>query len=85
MRGLTEHARCMYLSIFGNGSRFAPRRGAMTDRPAEPTFDPFRDELVTFLAQRLGVSPEVALSTLGDWLLNFEATDQRLERARRRL
>jgi hypothetical protein len=57
----------------------------MIARTADPTFDPFRDELVAFLAQRLGVSPEVALSTLGDWLLNFESRHQLIERARRRL
>ena len=48
---------------------------------AEPTFDALRDDLVTFLAKRLGVPPEVALSTLGDWLLDFERTRVPPERA----
>jgi hypothetical protein len=55
----------------------------MDARDADPTTDVFRDELVAFLAKRLGVPHEVALSTLGDWLLDFERTHARLERAHR--
>ena len=52
----------------------------MAARDADPTSDPFRDELVAYLAKRLGVPHEVALSTLGDWLLDFERTHARPER-----
>ena len=38
----------------------------------DQTNEPFRDDLVAYLAKRLGVSHEVARSTLGDWLLHFE-------------
>lgn len=40
----------------------------------DPTADDFREDLVAYLAKRLGVPREVALSTLGDWLLHFERT-----------
>ncbi len=52
----------------------------MAARDAEPTGDPFRDELVAYLAMRLGVPHDVALATLGDWLLDFERTHVRPER-----
>lgn len=52
----------------------------MAARDADPTVDAFRDELVAFLAKRLGVPHEVALSTLGDWLLDFQRTHALLER-----
>jgi hypothetical protein len=44
----------------------------MAARDADPTFDPFREDLVAYLAERLGVPHDVALSMLGDWLLDFE-------------
>jgi hypothetical protein len=44
---------------------------AHSDR-APPTSDQSRDDLVTYLAERLGVSREAALVTLGDWLVDFE-------------
>ena len=44
----------------------------MAARDADPTFDPFRDDLVAYLAERLGVPHDVALSMLGDWLLDCE-------------
>lgn len=34
----------------------------------------FREDLVTYLAERLGVPREIALSTLGEWLLHYERT-----------
>lgn len=46
----------------------------MVARDADPAGDGFREELVAFLAKRLGVSHDVALSTLGDWLIEFERT-----------
>ncbi len=55
----------------------------MDARDADPTVDLFRDELVAFLAKRLGVPHEVALSTLGDWLLDFERTHVLPERTHR--
>ena len=44
----------------------------MAARDADPTLDPFREDLVAYLAKRLGVPDHVALSMLGDWLLDFE-------------
>jgi hypothetical protein len=41
--------------------------------PASPPFDDeLHDDLVTYLAQRLNVPPDVALATLGEWLVAFE-------------
>ncbi|HEX2877789.1 MAG TPA: hypothetical protein VHP33_41350 [Polyangiaceae bacterium] len=36
-------------------------------------FDAFREDFVVYLAARLGVSREAALSYLGDWLIAFKA------------
>jgi hypothetical protein len=36
-------------------------------------FESFRDDFVLYLASRLGVSKEIALSYLGDWLIAFQA------------
>jgi len=55
----------------------------MDARDAEPPIDAAGDELIAFLSKRLGVPHEVALSTLGDWLLDFERTHVRPEHARR--
>ena len=44
----------------------------MAARDADPTPDPFREDLVAYLAERLCVPHDVALSMLGDWLLDFE-------------
>ena len=55
----------------------------MTARDGDPTADPFRYDLVDYLAKRLGVPHEVALSTLGDWLVDFERTYVRRESVQR--
>lgn len=39
----------------------------------ENDFDAFRDDFVAYLAVRLGVSRDTALSYLGDWLIAFQA------------
>lgn len=39
----------------------------------ESDFDAFRDDFVVYLAVRLGVSKDTALSYLGDWLIAFQA------------
>lgn len=39
----------------------------------ETDFDAFRDDFVVYLAARLGVSKDAALSYLGDWLIAFKA------------
>ena len=44
----------------------------MTDSNPDLAFDAFRDDLVAYLARRLGVSHAVALATLGNWLVTFE-------------
>ena len=44
----------------------------MTDSDPDLAFDTFRDDLVAYLARRLEVSHEIALATLGDWLVTFE-------------
>ena len=49
-----------------------PTKDLMAARDADPIFDPFREDLVEYLALRLGVPHDVALSMLGDWLLDFE-------------
>ena len=43
----------------------------MADSEADKTFDVFRYDLVEYLARRLGIPREVALRTLGDWLVYF--------------
>jgi hypothetical protein len=55
----------------------------MVARDADPTVDPCRDDLVAYLAKRLGVPHDVALSMLGDWLLDFERTHVLAERSRK--
>ena len=52
----------------------------MTGRDAEPPVDAIRDDLIAYLAKRLGVSHDVALSTLGNWLVDFERAQVRPER-----
>jgi len=39
----------------------------------ESDFDAFRDDFIVYLAGRLGVSNDAALSYLGDWLMAFKA------------
>ena len=39
---------------------------------AESDFDAFHDDFVLYLAGRLGVSRDAALTCLGDWLLAFK-------------
>jgi hypothetical protein len=43
----------------------------------ENNLDAFRDDFVLYLANRLGVSQEVAQSYLGDWLIAFTADGPR--------
>lgn len=38
---------------------------------AESDFDVFRDDFLLYLAARLGVTRDAALSYLGDWLIAF--------------
>ncbi|MDF3068333.1 MAG: hypothetical protein K0R38_3934 [Polyangiaceae bacterium] len=40
----------------------------------DSSVDGFRDDLLAYLAKRLGVPREIALSTLGEWLLHYERT-----------
>ena len=56
----------------------------MAARDADPTFDPFREDLVAYLAKRLGGPDDVALSMLGDWLLDFERAHLRAARTHER-
>jgi hypothetical protein len=49
----------------------------MAARAPDPTFDPFREDLVDYLAKRLDVPHDVALSMLGDWLLDRERRPMR--------
>jgi hypothetical protein len=39
---------------------------------AESDFDAFRDDFALYLAGRLGVSKDAALTYLGDWLIAFK-------------
>jgi hypothetical protein len=55
----------------------------MQARDPDPTEDISPDDLVAYLAKRLGVSDDVALSTLGDWLLDFEPTHVLPERVQK--
>ncbi|HYQ17996.1 MAG TPA: hypothetical protein VEQ58_19620 [Polyangiaceae bacterium] len=45
----------------------------MPNTEPDSDFDLFRYDLVAYLALRFGVSNEVALSTLGDWLMSVES------------
>lgn len=53
----------------------------MIDFDSDQTFDVFRDDLVSYLAQKLGVPNDVALETLGDWLVRFQPQHAAVQRA----
>ena len=46
----------------------------MPNSESDPDFDVFLYDLVAYLALRFKVSREVALSTLGDWLVSLESS-----------
>jgi hypothetical protein len=57
------------------GSRFAAESSSkMAALDPDSSLDNFRDDLLAYLAKRLGVPREIALSTLGEWLLHYERT-----------
>ena len=67
----------------GRGSTIAVRLSTPVSKPhrmasfdSDDSLDTARNDLVAFLAQQLGVSQEVALARLGDWLVNFEPRAQ---------
>ena len=53
----------------------------MATADADQVFDAFRYDLVGYLAQRLDMPQEIALQTLGDWLVDFRPKHVALEPA----
>ncbi len=56
----------------------------MAESDPPPTSEPPHDDLIAFLAGRLGISHELTLIALGDWLRDFERTQRPAANASRR-
>ena len=53
----------------------------MDDSDSDQALDGGRYDLVAHLAKRLGIPQEVALETLGDWLVSFQPKHASIDRA----